>query len=198
MNKNNKLIFVVFLIALLLFITNCYKKKYIKIPMFEFDEELFLNFDKCNINYEKIDKYIILYNNKDNINGLLTLLEYLSVKLKIISENLNNINTTRTLDTGSYYKRKYAEIDENGNIIIKEDNDSKPKIVYDPDHPDSIKSGKLKGFVLYPNISKVDEKVNQIVTRRLYIVIGNIINKFDESFYIISHDVILKDYEKMY
>jgi flagellar basal-body rod protein FlgC len=51
---------------------------------------------------------------------------------------------------------------------IEKDNDSKPKLVYDPTHPDAIKTGPRKGYVEMPNVNVVDEMVDMISASRSY------------------------------
>ena len=50
---------------------------------------------------------------------LLQILSYYYLKMQIIEININNKDTTKTLN-GSPYKRQWVEIDSNGNISIKE------------------------------------------------------------------------------
>ena len=51
---------------------------------------------------------------------------------------------------------------------IQKDYDSKPRLVYDPSHPDSIKTGPRKGYVEYPNVNVVNEMVDMISASRSY------------------------------
>ena len=41
-------------------------------------------------------------------------------------------------------------------------------MIYDPDHPDAIKSGPEKGYVEYPNVNIVNEMVDLIASSRAY------------------------------
>jgi flagellar basal-body rod protein FlgC len=112
------------------------------------------------------------------------------LRMDIISENIANVNTTRTADGGPY-KRKtvlFEEIRDNdpfslvfenifglGNRVpapqgmgvrvtdIVED-DSPGNLVYDPTHPDADELG----YVRMPNINIVEEMVNMIAASRSY------------------------------
>ena len=122
-----------------------------------------------------------------NISG--TGLSAQRLRMDVISNNIANINTTRTTD-GKVFKRSNVIMrprnDERvyrspflperlktppGNgvkvIEIKED-ESPSRLVYDPDHPDSIKSGPKKGFVEFPNVNIVTEMVDMISATRAY------------------------------
>ena len=46
--------------------------------------------------------------------------------------------------------------------------DAKPKLVYDPTHPDAIKTGPRKGYVEFPNLNIVNEMVDMISATRSY------------------------------
>ena len=112
-----------------------------------------------------------------------------SANLDVISNNIANVNTTRTPD-GSYFKKS--------NVILRPKNDERvyrspflperlktgpgtgvkvieikestepARLVYDPDHPDAIKSGPKKGYVEYPNVNVVTEMVDMISATRAY------------------------------
>ena len=112
------------------------------------------------------------------------------LRMDIISENIANVNTTRTADGGPY-KRKtvlFEEIRDNdpfslvfsnifGNGInvpapqgmgvrvtdIVED-ESPGHLIHDPTHPDADENG----YVRMPNINIVEEMVNMIAASRSY------------------------------
>ena len=111
------------------------------------------------------------------------------LRMDVISNNIANVNTTRTVD-GKVFRRSNVILrprnDERvykspflperlktppGNgvkvIEIREDT-SPPRLVYDPDHPDAIKSGPKKGYVEYPNVNIVTEMVDMISATRAY------------------------------
>jgi flagellar basal-body rod protein FlgC len=51
---------------------------------------------------------------------------------------------------------------------IEKDMDADPKRVWDPTHPDAIKTGQWEGYVEYPNINVVQEMVDMISASRSY------------------------------
>lgn len=105
------------------------------------------------------------------------------VRMDIISQNIANVNTTRTED-GTPYRRKDVLFEErtgsfsdalaaasdklsNGQGVrvtnIVEDT-SEFKKVYDPGHPDADEDG----YVNMPNVDVVTEMVNMISATRSY------------------------------
>jgi flagellar basal-body rod protein FlgC len=105
------------------------------------------------------------------------------VRMDIISQNIANVNTTRTED-GTPYRRKDVLFEErtgsfsdvlaaasdkisNGKGVrvtnIVEDT-SEFKKVYDPGHPDADEDG----YVNMPNVDVVTEMVNMISATRSY------------------------------
>jgi flagellar basal-body rod protein FlgC len=111
-------------------------------------------------------------------------------RLDVIANNLANVNTTRTTEGGPfrrsraifrprveqpYWRGPYLpEYLDNGVgagvriVKIEKDFDSKPRLVYDPTHPDAIKTGPRKGYVEYPNVNVVNEMVDMISASRSY------------------------------
>lgn len=107
------------------------------------------------------------------------------LRMDIISQNIANVNTTRTED-GTPYKRKTVLIEErkdarsfsdflsdslnsyhsgSGVRVVKvaEDHRAFTK-VYEPGHPDADE----EGYVSMPNVNIVEEMVNMISASRSY------------------------------
>ncbi len=104
-------------------------------------------------------------------------------RLHIISSNLANIESTRTLEGGPYRRQdvvftaapvegsfenalsaklRGVYLGVNVTEIIK---DPRPfKAVYEPQHPDA----DAQGYVLYPNVHAMEEMVNMISALRSY------------------------------
>ena len=102
-----------------------------------------------------------------------------------ISQNIANVNTTRTSEGGAY-KRKTVVFSEKksnafNNILLSnmgtrgggtgvkvtkilEDNETEMNMVYDPSHPDADENG----YVTYPNVNVVTEMTNLIDASRAY------------------------------
>lgn len=107
------------------------------------------------------------------------------MRMDTISQNLANVNTTRT-DDGGPYKRKtviFEEIGGGGNFqnmldgylkdyrqmggvkVSKIVEDDAPFItVHDPSHPDADE----EGFVKMPNVNSLEEMTNLISANRSY------------------------------
>ena len=102
-----------------------------------------------------------------DINLIKNILQIEKLRMEIIRNNIANALTTRTTN-GEFYYRQYIDLNSEGEVIIKEDKDSNPRIVYDPLHPDSIKEEKLNGYVLYPNIYLPNECYDLIIAIQFY------------------------------
>ncbi len=111
------------------------------------------------------------------------------LRLDVISNNLANATTTRTAEGGPfqrsrvifrprveepYWRSPFLPHDlDNGvgqgvRVVRIEKDTSPPRLVYDPTHPDAIKTGKLKGYVEMPNVNVVKEMVDMIDASRAY------------------------------
>jgi flagellar basal-body rod protein FlgC len=51
---------------------------------------------------------------------------------------------------------------------VEKDTDTPGRLVYDPTHPDAIKSGKRAGYVEYSNVNVVSEMTDLISAERAY------------------------------
>jgi flagellar basal-body rod protein FlgC len=103
------------------------------------------------------------------------------LRMDVISENVANIDTTRTEDGGPY-TRKYVVMEERtgsfadalknasdaagGGVRVTEigADSSDYKLVYDPNHPDA----NAEGYVEYPNVDVTQEMVDMISAYRSY------------------------------
>ncbi len=109
--------------------------------------------------------------------------------LDVIADNLANVNTTRTPEGGPY-KRKMVIFESRERVFplsfgfrfppspkrisdfrgegvrVKEivEDETPPRLVYDPYHPDANKDG----YVAYPNVNVVREMVDMIAASRAY------------------------------
>lgn len=108
----------------------------------------------------------------------------------VISDNIANASTTRTQEGGAFQRSRVIfepvsashpqwrspfcpEDLDNGpgkGVKVREivKDTSKGRLVYDPDHPDAIKSGPNAGYVEYPNVNIVNEMVDLISASRAY------------------------------
>ena len=98
------------------------------------------------------------------------------LRTDVISQNIANVNTTRTSD-GTPYVRKAVVFTEktltahNGLLgdgvkvtSVYEDNSTDMNMVYDPSHPDADENG----YVTYPNVNVVQEMTDLIDASRSY------------------------------
>ena len=107
------------------------------------------------------------------------------LRTDVISENIANVNTTRTAN-GKPYVRKEVVLAEKGRVAsfnsvfqaatsgvtgngvkavsIQNDTESEMSLVYDPSHPDADENG----YVTYPNVNIVQEMTDLIDATRSY------------------------------
>ncbi|HRU40241.1 MAG TPA: flagellar basal body rod protein FlgC [Candidatus Goldiibacteriota bacterium] len=108
------------------------------------------------------------------------------LRMDVISNNIANVNTTRT-ESGGPYKRQRVIFEPRGEKLqflfpavfdkskrINQfqgvrvtgivDDPEPPKLVYDPGHPDADKNG----YVAMPNVNIVKEMVDMISATRAY------------------------------
>jgi flagellar basal-body rod protein FlgC len=108
----------------------------------------------------------------------------------VIADNIANASTTRTSEGGPYRRSRVVmrpRVDspywrspflpegmDNGIgqgvrvAEIQKDYSTENKLVYDPTHPDAIKTGPRTGYVEMPNVDIVTEMVDMIAASRAY------------------------------
>lgn len=120
------------------------------------------------------------------------------LRLDVIADNIANANTTRTTEGGPFRRSRvvfrprvdqpywrspflpaYLQ-DQVGQGVrvskIQKDLDAQPRLVYDPTHPDAIRSGPRAGYVEMPNVNIVNEMVDMIAASRSYEANSAVIN----------------------
>jgi len=104
-------------------------------------------------------------------------------RMEAIASNLANMETTRTPEGGPYRKKSVvvsalpmeddfastlkSEFGEQLNLALVTQviqDQSEPKSVYNPSHPDANKDG----YVLMPNINTIGEMVDMVTTTRSF------------------------------
>ncbi|MDP3180142.1 MAG: flagellar basal body rod protein FlgC [Spirochaetaceae bacterium] len=107
----------------------------------------------------------------------------------VIANNIANASTTRTAEGGAFRRSRVVlrpitaqtyfrlpfqpEIMDNGagkgvRVVEVQKDDSPTRLVYDPTHPDAIKTGAKAGYVEMPNVNIVTEMVDLIAASRAY------------------------------
>ncbi len=126
------------------------------------------------------------------------------LRTDVISNNIANATTTRTQDGGAYRKQTVivepiakenplwrlpytSASQDNGpgkGVRVREivKDTEMGRLVYDPNHPDAIKSGPHTGYVEYPNVNIVNEMVNMISANRAYEANSSVIQGSKEMF----------------
>jgi len=107
----------------------------------------------------------------------------------VIADNIANASTTRTPEGGTFRRSRVIlrprvdqpyfrlpflpEQMDNGvgkgvRVSEVQKDMSPPRLVYDPTHPDAIKTGPKSGYVEMPNVNIVTEMVDLIAASRAY------------------------------
>lgn len=134
----------------------------------------------CRIKVSSNTPEYYIYKSRKTTDTLIRIRNSLLLKKDIIFQNIANIRTTRTEDGGPYV-RKEVIIAFNGGIFSIQKDQSPFKTVYDPEHPDAIKTGLIKGYIEYPNFNLTDEKSLLEETENHIRLIENILHEFDET-----------------
>jgi flagellar basal-body rod protein FlgC len=125
-----------------------------------------------------------------SINTAATGLTAQRLRQDVISNNIANATTTRTPDGGPfrrsrvilrprvsepYWKSAFTPpalqngVGQGVRVVeVQEDFDSELRLVWDPEHPDAIKTGPRAGYVEMPNVNIVGEMVDMISASRSY------------------------------
>ena len=126
------------------------------------------------------------------------------LRTDVISNNIANANTTRTAE-GDVYRKQTVVVEpiasenpvwnmpfvsssqDNGagkGVRVREivQDTEQGRMVYDPTHPDAIKSGPYTGYVEYPNVNIVNEMVDMISANRAYEANASVIQGSKEMF----------------
>ena len=125
------------------------------------------------------------------------------LRTDVIANNIANASTTRTPEGGKFqrqtvvlqtlgqeniFRNPYvpSDLDEGPGLGVKVScivsDTSEGRMVYDPSHPDAIKSGPNAGYVEYPNVNVVNEMVDLISASRAYEANSSVIQGSKEMF----------------
>jgi flagellar basal-body rod protein FlgC len=89
-------------------------------------------------------------------------LNVLYLKIGLISSNIANVTTTRTVKGGPYLRRVAQNCRQGICEIVEEK--TAPLLRYEPKHPDANKNG----YVAYPNISLQLEEADRLLWTRVF------------------------------
>lgn len=142
----------------------------------------------------------------DSFNISATGLTAQRLRMDLISNNIANATTTRTPEGGPFQRKRaiFAPINPRpfyksplvpervdhgvgrGVRVVKIEEDKTPfRLVYDPHHPDAIKTGPKTGYVEMPNVSVVMEMTDLISASRSYeaniMMVNNAKNMFNKA-----------------
>ena len=121
------------------------------------------------------------------------------MRLDVIADNIANVNTTRTTEGGPYRRSRVIfaprveepywrspflptflkdQVGQGVRVTVDPEGlrQPEPRLVYDPTHPDAIKTGPKTGYVEYPNVNIVNEMVDMIEANRAYEANSAVIN----------------------
>jgi flagellar basal-body rod protein FlgC len=120
------------------------------------------------------------------------------LRLDVVADNIANASTTRTTEGGPFRRSRVIfaprvsqpywrspflpDYLDNGVgkgvrvVSIEKDYKAQTRLVYDPTHPDAIKTGPQAGYVEYPNVNIVSEMVDMIAASRAYEANSAVIN----------------------
>ena len=125
------------------------------------------------------------------------------LRTDVIADNIANASTTRTQEGGAFKRSRVvlaqrqdgidwrtpfvpSELDRgvgSGVRVVAIEKDSADmRLVYDPTHPDAIKSGPKEGYVEYPNVNIVTEMVDMIAASRAYEANASVIQGSKDMF----------------
>jgi flagellar basal body rod protein FlgC len=127
---------------------------------------------------EVLERGNFLTINKVNKEVLTDILQTEYLNIQLLLSNINNANTTRLRDGYEYKKQKLFVSDITG-IQIMEDSDTTGRLIYDPTHPEAVRTGKLAGFVKFPNINIKEEYIELIDSLQLFNAVAAYAQKHD-------------------
>ena len=165
--KNTNRLIIVFLLFSFLIIS-CNNRKIYIMTFNGANNKLLKNYilyKKYHCKLTEGANYIVL----DTINEemLIEIMEMLHLKIDIIRNNIANVNSTRTFNGGSF-TRQYLDVTAENGMEITEDTATKKRMVWDPTHPDAIRTGELTGYVETPNVDIMLEYYDLYPTVQLY------------------------------
>ncbi|EMN48072.1 hypothetical protein LEP1GSC088_0369 [Leptospira interrogans str. L1207] len=127
--------------------------------------EDFLN--KSKVQFSNKNSVIFIIRNYYNIHKLEYFLTIQIARIEQCYTNSINVNTI------SY--KKTIQLQDDGSFLISEN--SNQRYLFEPTHPDAIRTGSAKGYITYPDINVAEESHNLKSNISLYNSLTSLINK---------------------
>ncbi len=179
---------IIFIILSLSFVS-CLNNS--KVELLDLSGTMTYYFNNSGIVYEKQNNNILsIKKTNKNYERFIELLNHLNLKKEVIINNINNENTTRTVNGGSF-SRKYIEFNSNGESEIINDTIKMKRLIWDPTHPDAIQEGPNKGYVEYPNINKAEELIDLNYLNNDLNIVLSVLKSFNPDLIIKIEDIEL-------
>ncbi|EMM96274.1 hypothetical protein [Leptospira interrogans] len=128
--------------------------------------EDFLN--KSKVQFSNKNSVIFIIKNDHNIHKLEYFLTIQIARIEQCYTNLINVNTIS-------YKKRIIQLQDDGSFLISEN--SNQRYLFEPTHPDAIRTGSAKGYITYPDINVAEELYNLKSNISLYNSLTSLINK---------------------
>jgi len=161
------------LFIIILFLVSCAKKDDFKLVIFkEYQNKLLediISYKKYEVKMIDKGNYWIMENTSEDM--LLDITNITLIKMDIIADNIANEKTTTTTEGGPYV-RKILNFSPERGIEVISDTENEHRLVWDPLHPDAIKNGDRQGYVMFPNVDIITEKMDLMAASNLYEVIS--------------------------
>ena len=167
--KYYKVLIILGLFMILLSYSSCVKNNDVIVTIHNEKQKEFLNNFILYNNYdvEIIDNGIYLIMKNTTLEMWLEIRNILKIEMDVISDNIANVSTTRTVNGGPFIRNIVMFTLENGLEIVS-DTSTEKRFIYEPTHPDAILTGVRQGYVEYSNVDTVIEMVNMIAVSNFY------------------------------
>lgn len=99
--------------------------------------------------------FLLLMSTPAHAADCLKQLAQIAIKIRVMTSNIDNLQTTRTPEGGPWQRKRLSCVDEYCSVITEV---REPKLLYEPEHPDA----RDDGYVEYPNINMIEEMASVI------------------------------------
>jgi flagellar basal body rod protein FlgC len=134
--------------------------------------------EKTGVEYSQTDAYLYFKKNASNVHAISRALKIMDLELQVIHGNISNSDTTDNGE-GKPYVRQIVQVLGDGSAQIVSDVNSSTHLIYDPTHPNAIKTGEKTGYVHFPNINLVEEMTYLVSASQMYELLSQILIEMD-------------------